>query len=450
MEVSSFRSRYDQIRDLDRMRDKLVEDLLTTIERLKVRETELVSAMDRNSFVSVLIDGSGIILRENFLRQGREGGKEAARKFSDSIRDHIRQHIPNLSHILRITARIYVNVSELSRVLGRGDEAGNRETVAAFVQGFTNTQLLFDFIDIETEEQGAEKMKGKKLTESLAVAVANHGNAGSEAYNLHIYDYHCKHVILGFSANSHSHNALVRLYNDSNEISNRTTIIMGSANECDSSGLTAKFKTTTFPWLFRPATTKPGNNNNSSNSGGVSIARGQQSPARLNLYSPTSPTSPTPSSSTLTLLDSPISTAPNSSARDTPNPPEFTKQFFTPPPILLNWKGQRLDPALSAPEHTILALKLRNPKLCNSFYLRGRCTSRDCQRDHAHSPTVGEIDALRTLARQSPCRYTDRCTEEWCFFGHNCPWNCVRESCKFREVHGIDMRTVEPLLAIEG
>jgi hypothetical protein len=275
---------------------------------------------------------------------------------------------------------------------------------------------------------------------------ANCGDAGLETFNLHIYDCHCKHVILGFSANSRLHTTFASLYNDNTDISNRTTILTSSPNDFESSDLKSKFKTTTFQWLFR-ATTARSNNNNSSSGGGVSITRSHQPATLLSLYAPTSPTSP---SSMLTLMDSPISTATNSSTRDTPTPPDPPKQFFTPPPILLNWRGQRLDPPLNVSESVVSALKSRNPKLCNSFYLRGRCTSKDCPRDHSHSPSEEQIDGLRTLARQAPCRYSHQCKEEWCFFGHNCPWNCVRDSCKFRDVHGIDTRIVEPLLAIEG
>ncbi|KAI9764317.1 MAG: hypothetical protein M1840_008535 [Geoglossum simile] len=395
-------------------------ELLNALEQLKKREGELVSAVSRNLFISVLIDGSSITPNENLVRRGREGGKEVARTLSDSVRNYIRQHIPNISPIFHITVRIFASATELSRVLGRNDDVGNRETVNAFIQGFASSHLLFDFIHIEDEEQGAGKLR--------------------ETFDLHIYDCHCKHVIVGFSANSHFHTTFTGLYNDDAEISSRTTILTSSPNDFESSDLKGKFRTTTFKWLFRTRS----NNNKNGSGGGVSITRSQRPPELSSIYSP---------NSILTLMDSPnspISSPTNSSARDTPASPGIPKQFFTASPIVLNWRGQRLDPPIDVSESAIAALKSRNPKLCNAFYLRGRCSVKGCPRDHAYCPSTEEIDALRSLARHSPCRYSDQCNEEWCQFGHNCPWNCVRENCKFREVHGIDTRTVEPLLAIEG
>ena len=117
-------------------------------------------------------------LRDNLLRRGCEGGEDAARGLSDSVRNYIRRHVPGASHIHRIMARIYANISELSRALGRGDDAVNRETVNAFVQGFTSSQLLFDFIDTGTEEQGAEKLRGKVAVEPSGAVVANRNEPG--------------------------------------------------------------------------------------------------------------------------------------------------------------------------------------------------------------------------------------------------------------------------------
>ncbi|KAH0537757.1 hypothetical protein FGG08_005505 [Glutinoglossum americanum] len=76
---------------------------------------------------------------------------EAALRLADDARDYVQGYIAGISYI---TARIYVNVSELPRALGRGGEVVNRGIVDAFVQGFNSDQLLFDFIDRGLKKSG--------------------------------------------------------------------------------------------------------------------------------------------------------------------------------------------------------------------------------------------------------------------------------------------------------
>jgi hypothetical protein len=116
--------------------------------------------------------------------------------------------------------------------------------------------------------------------------------------------------------------------------------------------------------------------------------------------------------------------------------------------VLQNKQGQRVDMPLNYSSKEFVELKSR--KLCNSFYLLGKCPSEEgsgkCQHDHTAELSKKQMTALRAFARKLPCRAGVSCRDPNCISAHHCPReNCVREKCWFpSQMHGVDTKAVTP------
>jgi hypothetical protein len=115
-------------------------------------------------------------------------------------------------------------------------------------------------------------------------------------------------------------------------------------------------------------------------------------------------------------------------------------------PVLQNKHGQRVDLPLRYSSKEVAELKGR--KLCNSFYLLGRCSSEGssgkCQHDHTAELSKQQMTVLRGFARRLPCRLGPKCRELTCIRGHHCAREkCVRERCWYpSEMHDVDTDAV--------
>lgn len=114
--------------------------------------------------------------------------------------------------------------------------------------------------------------------------------------------------------------------------------------------------------------------------------------------------------------------------------------------ILRNRLGHRIDSPLSYSSQDFIALK--NWKLCNPFHLLGRCPYKEnhgsCQHGHGEKLNDKLSQALRAVARQSPCQYGLYCNDPDCISGHRCfRDNCSRTNCRFPpDMHNVDINVV--------
>ena len=96
---------------------------------------------------------------EELIRDKEEGGMRAARKLNDAIEKYIQsssQTVPS-----RVTARIYADLTNLSKQLARLKLTRmEKRSLASFTSGFTRALSLFDFIDILDEEGTRIKIRG--------------------------------------------------------------------------------------------------------------------------------------------------------------------------------------------------------------------------------------------------------------------------------------------------
>ncbi|KAI9774907.1 MAG: hypothetical protein M1840_000123 [Geoglossum simile] len=429
----TFRERYDQIKTVEQRKDDLIEELVREVERLDREllratsdsERELESSrmwhskftsikddahkkqaeMERNPFILVLLDGDGMIFEDKFLQKAEEGGKEAGSILSYSLREFIQREMPYLSHDIRIVVRIYANTKGLARACALARIVESPSYVEQFAKGFTQSQPLFDFVDTgEGKERADYKIK--------------------ELFQLHLNDCHCRQIYLGASHDNGYARPLETLLNDDRSAASKVTLIEGPPFAAELAQLTPKLKVINFPDLFRqekvPTTLKT---------------------STLPSYAATAATF-VPASASPPTTRTVRSTSPHSAATtNTSSRAAYPANTV----ILLNSKGQRIDPPLKVDQREVQFLKPK--KLCNNFHLLGDCSNYMCSYNHDMKLSEKQFLALRYIARLAPCSAGLNCDDFDCISGHRCLNSpCTFQQCRFsNDMHHVDMAVAKRL-----
>ena len=105
---------------------------------------------------------------------------------------------------------------------------------------------------------------------------------------------------------------------------------------------------------------------------------------------------------------------------------------YSPFTIPRNSADQRIDPPTQASQELVESVKKRNA--CKDEHLRGHCRRKPCNFKHGVVKQQ-ELEALRTYARQKPCKYGSKCRHATCYWGHVCPrgLKCDLARCNFRK-----------------
>ncbi|KMP02446.1 zinc finger protein [Coccidioides immitis RMSCC 2394] len=194
--------RYEQLKAVEQTKDALIEDLLHRVTELEkayqqtrldhdretrfnrevqMHEMELMeqitrikAVMDQEPFLLVMIDGDGLIFQDSFLKQGEQGGKDAANQLWVAIRDYSSRNFPNLQSP-KIVTRIYANVKGLAEACYKAGIVERPALIEDFVRGFNGSRLLFDFVDVGSGKDRADD----KIAEYL---------------KLNLYNCHCHQI----------------------------------------------------------------------------------------------------------------------------------------------------------------------------------------------------------------------------------------------------------------
>jgi hypothetical protein len=108
----------------------------------------------------LLLDGEGIIFKDEFLQLGEQGGRNAAKQLWKSLEDYV---ATNLSTITKpkIMTKIYLNVKGLVETYNRGGINLEISTISDFIRGFNETTSFFEIVDVGTGKNKAhDKIKG--------------------------------------------------------------------------------------------------------------------------------------------------------------------------------------------------------------------------------------------------------------------------------------------------
>ena len=158
---------------------------------------------NRNPYVIVLIDGDGMLFKEDLIRKGIEGGKQAA----NALRDSILEQCHELANEMEIAAKVCANVTGLSKAMLRDGSLKNTDDLRDFTLGFTQGKASFDFVDVgHGNERADSKIK--------------------ECMRWHLRNHNCKQILLGISHDAGYAPFLEELISTDME-RNRVTIIEG-------------------------------------------------------------------------------------------------------------------------------------------------------------------------------------------------------------------------------
>ncbi|KAG6067473.1 hypothetical protein E4U32_003719 [Claviceps aff. humidiphila group G2b] len=371
---------------------------------------EIFGIRNKNAYVLVVIDGDGLLFRDQWIEQGLEGGRRAALALEDAVRARCGEHGDGVEVLVKVVA----NVDGLARILDR-----DVSDIRGFALGFTQAKASFDFI-IVGPENGCTTAKVR------------------ETVKWHSRNYNCKHVLMGISHDPSYTSFLdgIALEEDQRE---RLTVLEGlSAQTADVPSNIKRaslgnelFRTDGHSdrdapiWPLGAWATVPRACNTARSVTSTSTRRSYANVANSTLRSPP-PLPPSPKTS-LPVPPKPIA-----------RPVQVRYQQV--PPQRPDWNpGPRgLDEPIAVSVSVMESVKRRrdSEKLCNNHFLRGPCTKgARCYFVHNYSPSKEEVDAIAVLARQNPCVNGQRCKAKACIYGHHCPsirdGVCTHPFCKF-------------------
>ncbi|KAK4167418.1 hypothetical protein QBC43DRAFT_255852 [Cladorrhinum sp. PSN259] len=406
---------------------------------------------DTNPYVVVLIDGDGLFFKENLVRQGLSGGKQAAYGLRSSILSQCGAYAKNIE----VVANIYVNLAGLCKAMRRDGSVDNESDMKDFSLGFTQAKASFDVIDVGHGKERAD-------------------NKIKENTKWHLRNLNCKQVILGISHDAGYAPFLDELFQDPG-VKVRITVLEGiplvreleatrvnilNLNEglFRAEKLIDKIEQASSVPPTPTLDVKPAVPKTKTPVADVKVATVIKS-KRDSVSSANSAGTATPATSTAsTPVPTPATTVSATAAVTyaraiktvTPPPPAPTITLPikarapvpkpAPPPKAAPWNpGARgLDPPLEVSQTALDNIKKRKDhnKLCNNHYLRGPCSKGDsCHFEHKYKPTKDELVAIAFLTRLNPCSQGQDCDVADCIYGHHCPsvinGICSHPFCKF-------------------
>ena len=310
------------------------------------------------------------------MNNEEEGGEAAADELLVKTREHMRSFMKDCDKI-DVVARAYANLKGFGKACVRtGRMKNSSDDLHSFANGFTQRQALFDFVDVGTgKEQADDKIRGEWIpNRAFAITQGFHEltfvtSLSLETFKLFIGNWQCKHIVLGCCQDTDFGPFLAQFAAD-DPIHERITLLQGGSMERRIAKLGFK-RTLRLDTLF-----------------GCSNEADSVAAPLPNIPS-------TKSSSGDPIIDS--------------------ERLG---PVLRNEQGQRIDRKLDVAETLVSAL--RNARLCQRLYLRGRCTG--CPHVHTFPPlNAKSYDALWFIARQNLChkiRKGEDCNDAKCFYGH--------------------------------
>ncbi|KAL8749798.1 MAG: hypothetical protein Q9184_006664, partial [Pyrenodesmia sp. 2 TL-2023] len=432
--------RFEDLKGLDHHKNDLITELLCRMDNLSnnfqqmsldhQRETQfnregqlreqqlqnklrkLESFMNRDPFVSVLIDGDGMIFEDEMIKRGEIGGKEAATKLWNAIRDYLHEKLPDVQSDCRIMTRIYANLKGLAEVCYKSGIVERSNTLEDFYRGFTGSKILFDFVDVGPGKDRADE----KIT---------------ELFKLQLSDYRCHHIFFGCS-HDNGYARLLEQYTEPS-LTSRITLLEGVPFEKELKFLQSQYSSVKFGELFRakkiniyspaqPTSSLPPATQAvraASDSSGAPLPHGvYQSP-----YQPiTNGSNPSPTLSNASVMNpkaaswASTATAAAQLVSPPPTPQPAPSHPATSDEIPRNRNLQRIDPPIVYDKE--LVNKVRNMKLCNVHFLRNDCGYKPCTHSHDYKLSKNELGALKAIARMVPCYYGSDCDDPKCIYGH--------------------------------
>lgn len=117
-------------------------------------------AQDREPFVVILLDGEGIIFKDEFLQLGEEGGRKAANQFHTAMHAYLTKSLPSI-HTPKLMTKIYMNVKGFGELCARSGLVTDAAAIHDFIRGFNETMSFSEIIDVGSgKNKSLDKIQG--------------------------------------------------------------------------------------------------------------------------------------------------------------------------------------------------------------------------------------------------------------------------------------------------
>ncbi|KAK5098303.1 hypothetical protein LTS08_006436 [Lithohypha guttulata] len=458
---TGFRERSQRLRNLEDDKNALIDDLIRQLEtnqhqlqQLRLdyeremkynRENQITedalqdemaairTLLDRNNYVTALINGDALTFPKELWSRGEQGGLEAVEALRDSLKSFSRDSLPHLDTI-NIHAKLFLNVRSLADTLLRLKFVDNFAMVESFLRGLMSSDLLFDVFDTS-------------LTKTLTCQKIR------ESYHHDFVNVHCHQIFLA----TLSSDDLSSLLDESPDIPvhERVTLLepknMSMADKFSQEVQSIKMDTLLMKLPSETPSRQP-----------PPAKMATPVLARIESTSSTRTMNTGPSSSLSTPV---LSWAAMTAQPFVPRPGEDRSATSTPlslrsPPlakalplksVARNKHGQRVDKVDDSIPYQELQ-RIKKMKLCNIYYLTGKnACDGSCNHSHTYPLKSHEKSILKEVARMTPCYYKLECDDPECIYGHRCPQSkpgrndCFyKQDCRFTGWgHGIDDKVVK-------
>ena len=206
---AGFRERSLRLRHLEDDKNALIDDLIRQLEigqhqlqqlrldheretkysrecqidqsALQDEMTAMRSLLDRNAYVTVLIDGDALTFAKEFWNKGENGGVEAAQAIHDLLSSFAKDSLPHLAS-LNIHAKLFLNLRTVSETLTRSRYVEQTAAIESFLKGLLGANYVFDVVDTSL----CKSMTTTKLKQS---------------YRHDFVNVHCHQIFLAALAN---------------------------------------------------------------------------------------------------------------------------------------------------------------------------------------------------------------------------------------------------------
>lgn len=439
--------------------------------------------MNRDPNILVLVHGDEVIFNDSLLQSGFEGGKQAAHLLHDEVKKWAVVSVKDLPPDTKIVVRIYANLKLLAESCVFAGVVGSPFAVEEFTRGFTSERKLCTFIDVpNTADQIAEELE------------------------LYLYNYHCRHILLGGSRNKGYHHIIAQRKDDE-EALNRLSLLQGSPLGPELAEM--PFNKVKFQGLFRNTEINLGLDHPT---GTYDEIKGAQprvltspltvprvdsriglQPSALSangdVFVPRSLSSkmqsPQSSVTSLSVIGQDLHNRSDSFASSAAEPSgsggtwafvtkkskHLPQTDQTPRPVKepeyavkRNRFNQRIDTPIECDYQE--AKKLKDLKACNQHFIGIGCChykanrADKCPHNHDLNLNSKQLKMLKAVARETVCKRGHECADPDCINGHACPFplqtlgsmrgtSCINgENCRFpRSMHGMDMTAVKTIRA---
>jgi hypothetical protein len=117
--------------------------------------------------VLALIDGDGYIFKDELLKRGLDGGREAAQMLNENIMAHVVKGDKSGSRV-QVWTHIFFNLKGLQQTLVGCDVCTCNE-FDAFMMGFNQANPRFTINDVHSGKEAADaKIKGEDSTRLIS------------------------------------------------------------------------------------------------------------------------------------------------------------------------------------------------------------------------------------------------------------------------------------------